>query len=75
MELQNVQLVKKNVTSVNIVQVTVPYVLKEESTPQNVTFHHQPSNLLMLKIFQSDLPVRSFVTINVLPVKEMETTV
>lgn len=67
---QNVQDVKKNVTFVLTVHLTVPFVLKEESIHQNVTFLHQALNPLKLLIFQL-VPLKlSCVTINVPLVKE-----
>jgi hypothetical protein len=40
-------------------------VLKEESTHQNVIFHHQRLKPLKLKISQSDLLKSFFVTVTV----------
>lgn len=60
--LLNVQLVVNNVTFVNLNQPIVLFVLKEESTHQNVIFHHQKLKPLKLKISQSDLLKSFFVT-------------
>lgn len=60
-----VTLVPINVTSVKTLQPTVLFVLKEESTHQNVTFHHKKSEPPELKISQS-VPLKSFyVTVTV----------
>jgi hypothetical protein len=75
MEPLNVQLVKPNVTFVSTVHPTVPFVLKEESIHQNVTFLHQPLKPLMLPISQL-VPLKLLsVTINVDLVKELLITV
>jgi hypothetical protein len=72
MENQNVQNVKKNVISVSTDQTTVPFVLLEESTHQNVISHHQLLKLLKLKISQSVLLKLLCVTTNVKLVKELK---
>jgi len=75
MVLKNVHLVKKNVTCVLTVHLTVPFVLQEESMLHPVLSHHQPLKLLELTMSQLVLLKLLSVTTDVLLVKELLTIV
>jgi hypothetical protein len=70
-----VQNVLINVLNVLTCQITVLFVLLEESMPQNVDYQIQLLNLLLLKMFQSVPSELLIVTVDVKLVKEKPVTV
>lgn len=70
-----VHLVLNNVTNVLPLLITVPLVLPEESTHQNVSSHHQKP-LLLKSLMSQSVPLKSLtVLINVKPVPKLVTIV
>jgi hypothetical protein len=70
-----VQNVLINVLNVLTCQITVLFVLLEESMPQNVDYQTQLLNLLLSKMFQSVPSELLIVTVDVNLVKEKPVTV
>jgi hypothetical protein len=70
-----VQNVLTNVLNVLTCQITVLFVLLEESMPQNVDYQTQLLNLLLSKMFQSVPSELLIVTVDVNLVKEKPVTV